>query len=141
MGKWQDGNLRIGSTDRANAVTALAEHLSEGRLDIGEYDQRCAVVANARTRNELEAVFEDLPSPHPEFGAAENAPAEPEAGASPPSRSLVEPSPPTRERTKVMIVALVLFAIVAIVGVTVITGAWWAFIPALAVVALLAMLS
>ncbi|KAA5833763.1 DUF1707 domain-containing protein [Saccharopolyspora hirsuta] len=44
----------------------LGEHFAVGRLDVGEYDERCRQVATARFRSELEALFDDLPAPRPE---------------------------------------------------------------------------
>jgi Domain of unknown function (DUF1707) len=61
-------DLRIGDSERENALTALAEHMSAGRLDIDEYGDRTAKVAAAKTRGELLALFTDLPAPHPVFG-------------------------------------------------------------------------
>jgi hypothetical protein len=60
-------DLRIGDTEREEALTALGEHMSAGRLNIDEYGDRSARVAAARTRNELVALFTDLPAPKPAF--------------------------------------------------------------------------
>ncbi|HEY3504941.1 MAG TPA: DUF1707 domain-containing protein [Actinocatenispora sp.] len=59
--------VRIGDAERESALTALGEHLSAGRLDIDEYGDRSARVTAARTREELAALFDDLPAPHPTF--------------------------------------------------------------------------
>lgn len=72
-------DLRIGDTEREEALKALGEHLSAGRLDIDEYGDRSARVTAARTRGELDALFTDLPEPRPAFGAASG----PLAGAPP----------------------------------------------------------
>jgi hypothetical protein len=61
-------DVRIGDAEREEAHTALGEHMSAGRLDIDEYGDRSAKVAAARTRNELVALFTDLPAPKPAFG-------------------------------------------------------------------------
>jgi hypothetical protein len=57
--------MRIGDTEREQALAALGEHMSAGRLDIDEYGERSAKVTAARTRGELHALFNDLPDPKP----------------------------------------------------------------------------
>ncbi len=46
-------------------MALLGEHLSAGRLDVHEYDERCARVAAARVQSDIVALFTDLPPPHP----------------------------------------------------------------------------
>jgi hypothetical protein len=129
-----DGNVRIGTSEREEAIRALAEHLTEGRLEIAEYDQRSALVAAAKTRGELAAIFDDLPDPNPMHRTSAPAPI-PEQ----PEHPLIQKE--KRSRTTVVVVAFVLFALTAIVTVTAILGEWWALIPALLIVAVLAMVS
>jgi hypothetical protein len=62
--------LRIGNAERESAYAALSAHLDAGRLDIEEYGERYGRAGVARTRPELEALFTDLPAPHPVFEAA-----------------------------------------------------------------------
>jgi hypothetical protein len=59
------GLLRIGDTERTSALDALGVHLSAGRLDLDEYGERSASVTVARTVRDLQALFTDLPAPHP----------------------------------------------------------------------------
>jgi Domain of unknown function (DUF1707) len=61
----EGGGLRVGNTERTAAMTALDEHLSEGRLGVEEYGERSAKAASASTADELRALFTDLPQPHP----------------------------------------------------------------------------
>jgi hypothetical protein len=61
------GELRIGTRERELAMSALDEHLSEGRLDPGEYAERSATASTARFRSELDELFTDLPEPHPAY--------------------------------------------------------------------------
>ncbi|TCK24679.1 DUF1707 domain-containing protein [Pseudonocardia endophytica] len=56
---------RVGNQDREQAVAALADHYSSGRLDGDEYSRRVARAWEARTMPELTALFSDLPDPHP----------------------------------------------------------------------------
>ena len=60
-------DIRIGDADREDALRALGEHFSAGRLNVDEYGERTARATTARTRGELVAVFADLPGPHPRF--------------------------------------------------------------------------
>lgn len=57
--------MRIGDTEREQALAALGEHMSAGRLNIDEYGERSAKVTAARTRSELLELFTDLPDPRP----------------------------------------------------------------------------
>jgi hypothetical protein len=68
--------MRIGTTDREAALTALQQHFTEGRLELDEFDDRSRRAAQAHTRAELADLFTDLPAPHPEF---RSAPAVPQA--------------------------------------------------------------
>lgn len=133
-----EGNVRIGTSEREEAVRALAEHMSEGRLDVQEYDQRCALAAAAKTRGELAVIFEDLPEPNPVL------PRTPPPPPPPPTQSLIHPDAPvvTKEgHTKAIIIGFVVFSVAAIVTVTALLGAWWALIPAFLIVVVLAIAS
>ncbi|MCY7342311.1 MAG: DUF1707 domain-containing protein [Pseudonocardia sp.] len=78
--------LRIGTTERTAAMKALDDHLAAGCLGVEEYADRSAVAANATVATELEALFTDLPAPHPDLPgtpapAAEVALPEPSRGS------------------------------------------------------------
>jgi TM2 domain-containing membrane protein YozV len=53
--------MRIGNREREAAVRELGEHFGEGRLDPHEYEERMAAAYAARTADELDALFVDLP--------------------------------------------------------------------------------
>ncbi|HEY2222029.1 DUF1707 SHOCT-like domain-containing protein [Actinomycetospora sp.] len=90
--------MRIGTRERELAMGALDEHLREGRLDPGEYAERSAVASDARFRSELDALFTDLPAPHPAFPSTPvTAPVTPEADAPAPSKASSSPAPPTTD--------------------------------------------
>jgi len=55
--------IRIGDHERETAVRELGEHLTEGRLDAQEYEERTTAAYAARTRADLEPLFADLPRP------------------------------------------------------------------------------
>jgi hypothetical protein len=63
-------------------MDALGEHLSSGRIDLDEFGTRSAQVTQARTVADLNALFTDLPAPHPAV-----------PGAEPASRSAYQPAP------------------------------------------------
>jgi hypothetical protein len=93
------GELRIGTRERELAMGALDEHMREGRLDPTEYAERSAVASNARFRSELDALFTDLPDPHPAFPTASPSPHTVADGqAATPSSSSA--SPTTEARTE-----------------------------------------
>jgi hypothetical protein len=57
--------LRIGDEERNKAVELLSDHLNEGRLTQSEFNDRLSVALQARTAEEIEQLFEDLPGPNP----------------------------------------------------------------------------
>jgi hypothetical protein len=73
MGEDADGTpaeppgLRVGHDERTAALHALDAHFEAGRLDVTEYGERSGAAGSATYRRELEALFVDLPAPHPEF--------------------------------------------------------------------------
>ncbi|MET0863456.1 MAG: DUF1707 domain-containing protein, partial [Nakamurella sp.] len=66
-------NFRIGDAERNSAMDALGEHLSSGRIDLEEFGTRSAQVTQARTVADLNALFTDLPAPHPSIAGLEPA--------------------------------------------------------------------
>ena len=52
----------ISDADRDRAVTALREHVAEGRLTLEEFSERASTALAARTDAELEQVAADLPA-------------------------------------------------------------------------------
>ena len=69
---------RIGDVERDRAVEFLREHMTAGRIDAQEFDQRLDVALTAKTSADLDPLFADLPGPRP--GQA----IEPAAGFQPP---------------------------------------------------------
>lgn len=59
------GALRASDTERDDALQALAAHYADGRLERAEFDERAEVALAARTRDQLHALFADLPGPVP----------------------------------------------------------------------------
>ena len=78
--------IRIGNDERESAFKALSTHLDAGRIDAEEYGERYAKASLARTRDELDALFIDLPSPH---AFTPMAPAKPPQPPGPPVRARI----------------------------------------------------
>lgn len=64
--------IRIGNSERSQALEALGEHFTIGRLDQTEYEERVSAAAAAKTRTELSELFTDLPEPTP-FGPGDGS--------------------------------------------------------------------
>jgi hypothetical protein len=106
---------RIGTVERESAMAALGAHLEAGRLDPEEYGDRSARVTEARTADDLEPLFTDLPEPRPHVGAA--AASAPVTASGPPAQ---RPAPGVLARYgpaisgALPIIALILFFTVPI---------------------------
>jgi hypothetical protein len=57
---------RLSDADRDRASADLADHYAQGRLDAEEHAERLDAIWTARTRADLDPVFEDLPRAVPE---------------------------------------------------------------------------
>jgi Domain of unknown function (DUF1707)/2TM domain len=62
--------LRASDADREQAAGALREHATAGRLTMEELDERAQAAFAARTRQDLESLFEDLPAERRDHSAA-----------------------------------------------------------------------
>jgi hypothetical protein len=79
-GPYADQHLRVSDAERQAVTDRLAEHFADGRLDQAEFDERVGRAMSAKTRADLNGLFDDLPEPMgpPETGAsAMGAPAMP----------------------------------------------------------------
>jgi hypothetical protein len=65
-----NAHIRISDAERDQTMSLLGLHMSTGRLELAEYEDRCGQAAAARTRIEVERLFEDLPEPHPDLRSA-----------------------------------------------------------------------
>ena len=54
-------DLRIADADREAAAAFLREHYAQGRLTLGEFNQRLDAVFAATTQRQLSALTRDLP--------------------------------------------------------------------------------
>ena len=62
------GSIRIGDSEREDAVKRLGEHYGAGRLSAEEHSERVDQALRARTGADLEALFADLPGSHQAAG-------------------------------------------------------------------------
>ena len=122
--------IRVSSAERDDAVAALGVHRSSERLTQAEYDDRRRRAAQARSRSEIEALFDDLPAPHPDLSGA----------VSPRPRAVVNPEwPGGRESTRTSRVMDVIGVLSLLVGLplaivlTATMGMWWTFLIVLGV--------
>jgi Domain of unknown function (DUF1707) len=122
--------IRVSSAERDEAVAALAVHRASGRLTHDEYEQRRTRAQEALARDELEALFDDLPAPHPNLSAA----------VSPRPPAVVNPEwPAGRTGTRASRVMDVIGVLSLLVGLpvaivlTAVFGAWWTFLIVLGV--------
>jgi DUF1707 SHOCT-like domain len=104
-GPSSDQNVRVSDAERQAVADRLAEHFGEGRLDHAEFDERVGRAMGAKTRADLNGLFDDLP----ETGA----PAAPEL-------------PRRRRRHPVLLVAL--FIVIAVAAAH---AVWWTVLPLL----------
>jgi Domain of unknown function (DUF1707) len=133
-----DAGIRISSAERDEAITTLGTHLTTGRLELAEYEERCGRAAAARTRGELEELFTDLPAPHPDLSSA-TAPDNliQKAGqlVTPKIKKDVE-NTPLSDALGAVAGMSVFLGIPAAILLTTLAGQWWVFIliPVLVVV-------
>jgi uncharacterized protein DUF1707 len=123
--------IRISDDERNQAVAMLGEHLTSGRLELAEYEDRCGRAVAARTRGELEELFTDLPAPHPDLSSA-TPPLIQKAGqlVSMPTRGKKDVvQTPASKAFEVVAGAAFLVGIPVAILLTALQGLWWVFIP------------
>jgi hypothetical protein len=126
-------DIRISNAERDEAVSALGEHMATGRLTIAEYEERCGRAAAASTRGELEALFADLPAPHPDLSSA-TPPATlvRKAGqlvANPKQQADKRRETPASKALETIAGLSMLIGIPGAILLTIFAGLWWVFIP------------
>ncbi len=53
--------MRVGDSERSEALDRLGEHFANGYLDVNEFEERTGQAAVARTQADLSGLFGDLP--------------------------------------------------------------------------------
>jgi hypothetical protein len=66
------GPIRIGDSEREDAIKRLGEHYEAGRLSADEHAERIDQALQAKTEADLAALFTDLPGAH-QKGRSQNA--------------------------------------------------------------------
>jgi hypothetical protein len=95
-GPTSDQHMRVSDAERQAVADRLAEHFSSGRLDQAEFDERIGKAMSAKTRADLNGLFDDLP----ETGAP---------AATDPSTGQLR----RRHRHPVLLAALIVFVAIA----------------------------
>ncbi len=95
-GPASDQHMRVSDAERQAVADRLAEHFSSGRLDQAEFDERVGKAMGAKTRADLNGLFDDLP----ETGAP---------AATDPSTGQLR----RRHRHPVLLAALIVFVAIA----------------------------
>ena len=70
-GPSSDQHLRVSDAERQAVADRLSDHYADGRLDQAEFDERVGRAMSAKTRADLNGLFDDLPEMigPPETGA------------------------------------------------------------------------
>jgi len=69
--RYSDQHIRVSDAERNAVAERLGAHNSDGRLDQAEFDERVSRAMAAKTRGDLDGLFDDLPDPEP-TGASGN---------------------------------------------------------------------
>jgi Domain of unknown function (DUF1707) len=135
-----DQHIRVSDAERAEVADKLAQHFADGRLDQAEHDERVGRAMSAKTRADLNGLFDDLPGTGAPTGS----------GAGQAQRSFADTGyagPPAwrrgRRRHPIVTVALFIFVVwvaLHIVGSVFSWAFWpWAFVPWLWLVGIFAL--
>jgi hypothetical protein len=128
--RYSDQHLRVSDAERNAVAERLGTHYSDGRLDQAEFDERVGRAMAAKTRGDLDGLFDDLPDPEP-------------AGASRKAKSGDAAVPYRRRRSGfgrmllLVVLAIVALSIVSHVLTAFAFGIPWFWIAALVAVVLL----
>lgn len=71
-------NLRVSDAERQQVADLLGRHYSDGRLDKTELDDRVSRAMSAKTRGDLNGLFDDLPDTDDEHGRGADGTEEPD---------------------------------------------------------------
>src|ERR1700749_565779 len=74
--RYSDQHLRVSDAERNAVAEQLGTHYSDGRLDQAEFDERVGRAMAARTRGDLDGLFDDLPDLEPSGASGKAGPGE-----------------------------------------------------------------
>ena len=100
-GPASDQHMRVSDAERQAVADRLAEHFSSGRLDQAEFDDRLGRAMSAKTRADLNGLFDDLPETGAPAAANPTNPADPTG------------QPRRRHRHPILLAALIVFVAIA----------------------------
>ncbi len=101
-----DEGLRVSDAERDAVAAELAEHLKDGRLQVGEFDERLSGAITARTRGDLARLLTDLPRPGASIAIGANGAMDASAGrGQPPMTGRRQAGPPFP------LIAILIFAV------------------------------
>ena len=63
--RYSDQHIRVSDAERNAVAEQLGAHYGDGRLDQAEFDERVGRAMAAKTRGDLDGLFDDLPDPEP----------------------------------------------------------------------------
>jgi hypothetical protein len=63
--RYSDQHIRVSDAERNAVAERLGAHYGDGRLDQAEFDERVSRAMAAKTRGDLDGLFDDLPDPEP----------------------------------------------------------------------------
>jgi hypothetical protein len=106
-----DPNIRVSHAERTEVTDRLSKHYGDGRLDEEEFNERLDRAMKAKTRGDLNGLFDDLPGD----------------GPSPPPAGPPMVRPPRRHSPVPRVVFLAFVAIVAIMVGQALAGPLFAF--------------
>jgi len=72
--RYSDQHLRVSDAERNAVAEQLATHYSDGRLDQAEFDERVGQAMAAKTRGDLDGLFDDLPDSEPSGASGKGKP-------------------------------------------------------------------
>jgi hypothetical protein len=63
--RYTDQHIRVSDAERQAVADRLGAHYADGRLDQAEFDERVTRTMAAKTRGDLDGLFDDLPDLEP----------------------------------------------------------------------------
>jgi hypothetical protein len=124
-----DQHLRVSDAERQAVADRLAEHYADGRLDQAEFDERIGRAMSAKTRADLNGLFDDLPDTSgPSQAGAQGA----QGVQGPPAMPV---SPRRRHRHPVLLVVLAVIVAMAVIHAVAVPWLWIGFLAAVVVFA------
>jgi hypothetical protein len=136
-GPYADQHLRVSDAERQAVTDRLAEHYGDGRLDQAEFDERVGRAMSAKTRADLNGLFDDLPEPMgpPETGgSAMGGPAMGAMGA----MGAMPMHMRRRHRHPLLVIVLAVFVAIAVAHAVVVPALPWLWIGLLVAIVFLA---